>query len=85
MNVPLHCLVTVSVSMHAGQLGLSHSETPKKRPSPQAHAARVIHLLRRCRRRSTQDPPVEDNLDALGGFIATAAVRHLPEKPLVEN
>ena len=27
----------------------------------------------------------EDNLEALGEFIATAAVGHLPEKPLVEN
>ena len=27
----------------------------------------------------------EDNLEALGEFIATAAVGHLPEEPLVEN
>ena len=27
----------------------------------------------------------EDNLEALGDFIATAAVGPLPEKPLVEN
>ena len=27
----------------------------------------------------------EDNLEALGEFIATAVVGHLPEKPLVEN
>ena len=40
----------------------------------------------RGRRHSTQNPQCEeDNLEALGEFIATEAVGHLAEKRLDEN
>ena len=67
--------------MHTNQLGLRI----QGRPLPEHH-----QLTRHCdgvvdgiQLRNSQRE--EDNLEALGEFIATAAVVNLIEKPLVEN
>ena len=50
VNVPHHCLETVSVAMHTS------SAFAFREASPQARAARVLRLRCRCRRHSTQNP-----------------------------
>ena len=86
VNVPHRCLVSVSVAMHTGQLGLRIQGLPL----PGHHLKLARHVSYVCvaavdgiQLRIPQCE--EDNLEALGEFIATAAVGHLPEKPLVEN
>ena len=71
--------------MHTGQLGLRIQGLPLP-----GHHQLTRHALYVCggvvdgiQLRIPQCK--EDNLEALGEFIATAAVGHLPEKPLGEN
>ena len=73
VNVPHHCLVTVSVTVHTGHLGLRIQGLPL----PGHHIKLTRHVSYVC-------GGVVDG-EALGEFIATAAVGHLPEKPLGEN
>ena len=80
-----HCLATLSVAMHTSQLGLRI----QGRPLPEHHQL-TRHTSYVCggvvdgiQLRIPQCE--EDNLEALGEFIATAAVVHLTEKPLGEN
>ena len=84
-TVPHHCLVAVSVAMQTGQLGLriqgptlpDHHHLTRRASDVCGGVLDGIQLrIPQCE---------EDNLDALGEFIATAAVGHLTEKPLVDN
>ena len=85
-TVPHHCLVTVSVAMHKSHLGLRI----QGRPFPGHHLKLTRHVSYACGGVVDSIQPrisqrEEDNLEALGEFIATAAVGHLTEKPLGEN
>ena len=81
VNVRHHCLVTVSVAMYTGQLGLRIQGLPH----PGHHLKLTRHASYVCggvvdgiQLRIPQCE--EDNLEALGEFIATVAVGHLTEK-----
>ena len=85
VNVPHHCLVTISVTMHTGQLGLRIQGLPL----PDHHHL-TRHVSYVCggvvdgiQLRIPQCE--EDNLEAHGEFIATAAEGHPTEKLLGEN
>ena len=73
VNVPLHCLVTESVSTHTGQLGLRIQGLPL----PGHHIKLTRHLSYVCGgvvAFISGTLSEEVNLEALGKFIATVAV-----------
>ena len=80
MNVPHHCLVTVSVAMHTGRLGLRIQGLPlPDHHQLTRHASHVCGGV--VDGIQLRNPKCEEyKQEALGEFIATAAVGHLHEK-----